>query len=98
MMRSGLKLVRNAAGKDVFLSGCNLSQNMRSLSGSIGLVDSMRIGPPVLRVVGSGEFDAYRKRMVEQGRSDGQFKVLRLTSDASFAREFSSVCDYAVDS
>jgi len=45
MMRSGLKLVRNAAGKDVFLSGCNLSQNMRSLSGSIGLVDSMRIGP-----------------------------------------------------
>ena len=60
--------------------------------------DSMRIGPPVLRVVGSGEFDAYRKRMVEQGRSDGQFKVLRLTSDASFAREFSSVCDYTVDS
>ena len=60
--------------------------------------DSKRIGPPVLRVVRSGELDAYRKRMVEQGRADGQFKVLRLTSDASFAREFSSVCDYAVDS
>jgi len=60
--------------------------------------DSMRIGPPVLRVVRSGEFDAYRKRMVEQGRADGQFKVLRLTSDTSFAREFSSICDYAVDS
>jgi len=45
MMRSGLKLVRDAVGKDVFFSGCNLSQNMRSLSGSIGLVDSMRIGP-----------------------------------------------------
>jgi Melibiase len=44
-MRNGLKLVREAAGPDVFFSGCNLSQNMRSLSGSVGLVDSMRIGP-----------------------------------------------------
>jgi len=58
--------------------------------------DSMRIGPPVLRVVRSGEFDSYRKRMVERGRADGQFKVLRLTSDVSFAREFSSICDFAV--
>jgi len=39
--------------------------------------------------VRSGEFDRYRRRMVEQGhRADGQFKVLRLTSDASFAAEF----------
>jgi hypothetical protein len=44
-MRSGLKLLRQAAGPEVFFSGCNLSQNMRSLAGSIGLVDSMRIGP-----------------------------------------------------
>lgn len=44
-MRDGLKVVREAAGRDVFLSGCNLSQNMRSFSGSVGLVDSMRIGP-----------------------------------------------------
>ena len=44
-MRGGLKLLRQAAGPDVFFSGCNLSQNMRSLAGSIGLVDSMRIGP-----------------------------------------------------
>lgn len=43
--RDGLKLVREAAGSDVFFSGCNVSQNMRSLGGSIGLVDSMRIGP-----------------------------------------------------
>ena len=43
--RSGLKLVREAVGPDVFFSGCNISQNMRSLGGSIGLVDSMRIGP-----------------------------------------------------
>lgn len=43
--RSGLKLIREAVGPDVFFSGCNVSQNMRSLGGSIGLVDSMRIGP-----------------------------------------------------
>jgi hypothetical protein len=45
MMRNGLKLVRDAAGPDVFLSGCCMSQNMRSFSGALGLVDSMRIGP-----------------------------------------------------
>lgn len=60
--------------------------------------DSKRIGPPVLRVVPGGEFDAYRRRMVQQGRADGQFKILRLTSDASFAREFASVGDYALES
>ncbi len=43
--RDGLKLLREAAGPDVFFSGCNVSQNMRSFGGSIGLVDSMRIGP-----------------------------------------------------
>jgi hypothetical protein len=43
--RDGLKLVRETAGPDVFLSGCNVSQNMRTLGGTIGLVDSMRIGP-----------------------------------------------------
>jgi hypothetical protein len=43
--RDGLKLLRQAAGPEAFFSGCNISQNMRSLGGSIGLVDSMRIGP-----------------------------------------------------
>ena len=43
--RDGLKLLREAAGPDVFFSGCNISQNMRSFGGSLGLVDSMRIGP-----------------------------------------------------
>jgi hypothetical protein len=43
--RDGLKLLREAAGPKVFFSGCNVSQNMRSLGGSLGLVDSMRIGP-----------------------------------------------------
>ena len=49
---------------------------------------SLRYGPPVIRTVRSGEYDRYRRRKVEAGRSDGQFKILRLTSDASFAAEF----------
>lgn len=43
--RDGLKLLRQAAGSEVFFSGCNVSQNMRTLGGCLGLVDSMRIGP-----------------------------------------------------
>ncbi len=43
--RDGLKLVREAAGTDVFILGCNVAQNMRVLGGSFGLVDAMRIGP-----------------------------------------------------
>jgi hypothetical protein len=45
VLRNGLKLLRKGAGRDVFFSGCCASQNMRSLAGSIGLVDSMRVGP-----------------------------------------------------
>jgi len=43
--RSGLRLVREAAGEDVFLLGCNVSQNMRTMGASFGLVDAMRVGP-----------------------------------------------------
>ena len=43
--RSGLKLVREAAGPDVFLLGCCAPQNMRSYGGAFGLVDAMRVGP-----------------------------------------------------
>lgn len=43
--RSGLQLVRQAAGDDVFFLGCNVSQNMRSFGASMGLLDAMRIGP-----------------------------------------------------
>lgn len=43
--RDGLKILRNAAGSRVFFSGCCVSQNMRSFGASIGLVNSMRIGP-----------------------------------------------------
>jgi GH3 auxin-responsive promoter len=55
---------------------------------------SLRYGAPVIRVVRSGEFDRYRRRMVETGqRADGQFKVLRLTSDTAFAAEFAAERD-----
>jgi len=55
---------------------------------------SLRYGAPVVRVVRPGEFDGYRRRMVESGqRADGQFKVLRLTSDTSFAAEFTGERD-----
>lgn len=43
--RDGLKLVREAGGKDMFILGCNGPQNMRSYGGAFGLVDGMRIGP-----------------------------------------------------
>jgi hypothetical protein len=43
--RSGLKLIREAVGPDVFFLGCNVSQNMRTMGGSFGLLDAMRIGP-----------------------------------------------------
>lgn len=43
--RSGLKLVREAAGPDVFLLGCCIPQNMRSYGAAFGRVDAMRIGP-----------------------------------------------------
>lgn len=43
--RSGLKLVRETAGTNVFILGCNTPQNMRVYGASMGLVDGMRVGP-----------------------------------------------------
>jgi hypothetical protein len=45
--RQGLRLVREAAGPDTYLLGCCIPQNMRSMGGSIGLVDGMRIGADI---------------------------------------------------
>lgn len=42
--RKGLEIVREAA-PDVFVLGCNVSQNMRSMGAAFGLIDAMRIGP-----------------------------------------------------
>jgi len=43
--RSGLKLVRDVAGTNVFILGCCIPQNMRSYGPAMGMVDAMRIGP-----------------------------------------------------
>jgi hypothetical protein len=56
---------------------------------------SLRYGAPLVRVVRPGELDRYRRRMVSAGRADGQFKMLRLTKDASFAAEFAADRDIA---
>jgi len=50
---------------------------------------SGRYRPPVLRLMPTGELDRYRHRMVDAGRADGQFKIIRLTSDATFSDQFS---------
>lgn len=44
-LRHGLETIRKGAGSDVFFSGCCAVQNMRIYAGTIGLVDSMRVGP-----------------------------------------------------
>lgn len=59
--------------------------------------DSMRLDPPLLRIIKSGEFDRYRKRAVEKGKSDGQFKILRLTTDPGFAKEFEAEREVTTD-
>ena len=53
-LRDGVKLIRNAAGPDVFFLGCCVSQNMRSFGGSFGLLDAMRVGPDT----GAGDIGA----------------------------------------
>ena len=42
--RLGLRTVRESA-PDTFILGCTITQNMRSLGPSFGLVDAMRVGP-----------------------------------------------------
>ena len=42
--RNGVKTMREAAGKDTFILGCNLAQSLRGMGPSYGLVDAMRVG------------------------------------------------------
>ena len=69
------------------------SQNMEYASKR----DSLRLGAPVLRIINSGEFDRYRKRAVQNGKADGQFKIMRLTTDAAFADEFQAERELAAE-
>ncbi len=70
---------------EVSLRQCNLEYDQKR--------KSRRIEPPKLRVVAPGEFEQYRKRAVQAGRKDGQFKIVRLTKDTEFAREFKVVME-----
>lgn len=45
VFRNALKVVRQAAGTNVYMDGCNIAQSMRAYGGSFGLVDGIRIGP-----------------------------------------------------
>jgi hypothetical protein len=57
--RIGLKAVREAAGPETYILGALLAQNMRTLGGSFGCVDSMRIGPdnaPTWELITRGPF------------------------------------------
>jgi len=49
---------------------------------------SKRLLPAAMKIIKPGEFASYRKRMVEGGKLDGQFKTLKLTKDTQFAAEF----------
>lgn len=49
---------------------------------------SGRLGPPVLRVVAPGQFDGFHRAALQSGAPDGQFKILRLTADGTFADHF----------
>jgi len=42
--RTGLRVCREAAGRDAYLLGCTAAQNPRTLAASIGLVDAIRVG------------------------------------------------------
>src|SRR6185503_20859781 len=59
---------------------------------------SLRLDAPVLRVVRRGEFDKYRKRKVSGGRPDGQFKIVHLTDDKEFAKEFAVIREVGLKS
>ena len=52
-LRDGTRLVRKAAGPEVFLLGCCAPQNMRSFGGTFGLLDAMRVGPDTGAYIGS---------------------------------------------
>jgi hypothetical protein len=74
---------RTALDLDRALSRHNIEYASKRKSG--------RLGPAVLRVLAPGQFDAYQRRRLQAGAQDGQFKILRLTDDQSFARNFSGV-------
>jgi hypothetical protein len=53
--------------------------------------ESLRLGPPLLRVVAPGTFEAYRQERVSGGAPEAQVKVPHLTPDREFGRQFTVI-------
>lgn len=52
---------------------------------------SGRLAPAVLRVLEPGQFHAFQAQALQAAAPDGQFKILRLTDDETFADHFARV-------
>jgi len=53
--------------------------------------ESLRLGPPLLRIVAPGTYDAFRQRRVSEGAPEAQVKIPHLTPDRTFGNEFAVV-------
>ncbi len=53
--------------------------------------ESQRLGPPVLRMIAPGSYDALRQKRVAAGTPEAQFKVPHLTPDQAFGNDFTVV-------
>ena len=53
-----------------------------------GKRDSQRLGAPELWVVGAGEYEASRQRLIRAGRDDGQIKSIMLNRDSKYHEQF----------
>jgi len=80
---NGEEAARTASELDEALARHNIEYAGKRKSG--------RLAPPVLRVLESGQFDAYQRRRLQAGAQDGQLKILRLTDGQAFAGNFSRV-------
>ena len=55
--------------------------------------ESQRLGPPLLRIVEPGTFDAFRQARVRAGAPEAQVKVPHLEPDQKFGAEFSVIAE-----
>jgi hypothetical protein len=53
--------------------------------------DSLRLGPPLLKIVERGTFERYRQEKVSAGAPEAQVKVPHLTPDQQFGKQFTVV-------
>ncbi len=53
--------------------------------------DSLRLAPPLLKIVAPGTFDAYRQQRVSEGAPEAQVKVPHLTPDREFGHQFTVI-------